>query len=696
ITIDGQFTIGEASQFRVRSSSGDGMVVARMGTVINNGFLILRSSGGNTIDGVALRNTGGNVTNQLSGEIRIENVQDGIVNEANGTFTNIGSLRFDVTGPDVEAIRRSSGTFSNTGTILGDARNISLSNTAIGGTLSPGRTAPGQITFNGSQAFLPGANLIIDVEGDGFEEADRMQVGGAINLNNLHLTVNVDYTPEEGDVVEIIGASVFAGDFASTTLPLGWSIVGGPSIRIVYTTPPTVLTWTGAVSSAWDNPANWDFPGVPTAEADVIIPDVNTNDPIIDNAITAACRSLVIEAGGVLVNSDGTLNISGALDTALIVAGELTNEAAGTIEVFAGGSMGIYVDISGDLTNNGRIVHDKFDFINGDFWQNAGIVINTGTLDLQQANGNVIENLAGGSFNNTGSVLIGADAGTESTIVTGPALKNSGQFRNESPGEIRMERLSVVALENASGATFTNNSLINIGQVSNAQLTNEIIVNNGVFDNFATINIDRLNFPLSAIVVGNEDQNAVFNNEGALNIGLASEFPLDPVAIVFCFATFTNAGELNIGDTDITGIRLEGSSAEFINSGQLRIGGSTTELVAGVLLETSATFENSPSGTIQIQGAQDGIRTNAGTSFINLGFLSFDAISDRAIEDSGMFSNGGTLAGNAPDIILNADLGGTLAPGFSPGTIAFADDQAFLPGTRLEMDVEGTGAGEAD
>ncbi|MEM9260651.1 MAG: T9SS type A sorting domain-containing protein, partial [Bacteroidota bacterium] len=86
----------------------------------------------------------------------------------------------------------------------------------------------------------------------------------------------------------------------------------------------------------------------------------------------------------------------------------------------------------------------------------------------------------------------------------------------------------------------------------------------------------------------------------------------------------------------------------------------------------------------------------AGTSFINLGFLSFEAISDRAIEDLGMFSNGGTLAGNAPGIVLTSDLGGTIAPGFSPGTIAFAEDQAFLPGTRLEMDVEGTGTGEAD
>ena len=358
--------------------------------------------------------------------------------------------------------------------------------------------------------------------------------------------------------------------------------------------------------------------------------------------------------------------------------------------------MGIYVATAGLLTNNGFVIHDDSEFVNGDFWQNAGTVINTEILDLQQANGNVIENLAGGSFNNSGSILIGTDITTEATIAIGPALKNSGQFINESSGEIRMDRLSVIALENSSGATFKNNSLINIGQVANAQLSNEIIVNNGIFDNFATINIDHLNFMASAIVVGNEDINAVFNNEDALNIGLSSDSPLDPDAIVFCFATFTNAGELNIGDTDKTGIRMQGSSAEFINTGQLRIGGSTAELIAGIVLEASATFENSPTGTTQIQSARDGIRINAGTNFINLGFLSFAAISDRAIEDLGMFSNGGTLAGNAPGIVLTSDLGGILAPGFSPGTIAFAEDQAFLPGTLLEMDVEGTGAGEAD
>ncbi|MEM6772577.1 MAG: hypothetical protein AAF597_18510, partial [Bacteroidota bacterium] len=397
---DGQFTIGEASQFRVRSSSGDGMVVASMGTVINNGFLILRSSGANTIDGVALRNSGGNITNQPSGTIRIENVQDGIVNEANGTFTNTGDLLFDISGPGTEAINRISGTFSNTGTILGDASNIILANSDIGGTFSPGQFTPGLISFTGSQGFLSGTTFVMDVEGTGAGEADRMQVGGALNLSTIDLTVNVNYTPTDGDVVEIITASVFTGDFASINLPVGWSVIVGASIRIRYETITTYI-WTGAVSSAWANPANWNVPAVPSPTIDVIIPEVSTNDPVIGSLTQAQCRSMVIESGGFVSIDDGRLDITNAQDTALIVAGELTNDS-GALEIFAAGSMGIYVASSGLLTNNGTVFHDKFDFINGDFWQNAGTVINTGTLDLQQANGNVIENLAGGSFNNTG------------------------------------------------------------------------------------------------------------------------------------------------------------------------------------------------------------------------------------------------------------------------------------------------------
>ncbi|MEL6393791.1 MAG: T9SS type A sorting domain-containing protein, partial [Bacteroidota bacterium] len=46
--------------------------------------------------------------------------------------------------------------------------------------------------------------------------------------------------------------------------------------------------------------------------------------------------------------------------------------------------------------------------------------------------------------------------------------------------------------------------------------------------------------------------------------------------------------------------------------------------------------------------------------------------------------------------VLSSNLGGTVAPGFSPGTISFDGNQVFQPSTVFEMDVDGIAVGEAD
>ncbi|HJW30044.1 MAG TPA: hypothetical protein VJ508_12470, partial [Saprospiraceae bacterium] len=56
---------------------------------------------------------------------------------------------------------------------------------------------------------------------------------------------------------------------------------------------PSVITWVGSISSEWNNPGNWSPHAVPTADQDVIIPDVIAPNqyPVVNNS-GLACRHL--------------------------------------------------------------------------------------------------------------------------------------------------------------------------------------------------------------------------------------------------------------------------------------------------------------------------------------------------------------------------------------------------------------------
>jgi hypothetical protein len=70
-------------------------------------------------------------------------------------------------------------------------------------------------------------------------------------------------------------------------------------------------TWTGTVSSAWDNASNWNSCGIPTIAKNVVIPDVSPSYfPII--TVAASCKTLKIQSGAtVTVGPTGSLTLQG-------------------------------------------------------------------------------------------------------------------------------------------------------------------------------------------------------------------------------------------------------------------------------------------------------------------------------------------------------------------------------------------------
>ncbi|MEL7376402.1 MAG: hypothetical protein AAFN65_05545, partial [Bacteroidota bacterium] len=71
----------------------------------------------------------------------------------------------------------------------------------------------------------------------------------------------------------------------------------GINTQFAFSTSSQTLTWTGTVSDDWYTAGNWNPQIVPDFNYSVIIPDVNTNDPVVSagSGVFAQCKSVVIE-----------------------------------------------------------------------------------------------------------------------------------------------------------------------------------------------------------------------------------------------------------------------------------------------------------------------------------------------------------------------------------------------------------------
>ncbi|MES2691197.1 MAG: T9SS type A sorting domain-containing protein, partial [Bacteroidota bacterium] len=79
-------------------------------------------------------------------------------------------------------------------------------------------------------------------------------------------------------------------------------------------------TWTGVVSNAWGNTANWSCPQVPTSSTNVIIPSGTPNSPVITDAQ---------QANNIIINTGATLTLNNA-NSLLRVSGDITGSGTFT------------------------------------------------------------------------------------------------------------------------------------------------------------------------------------------------------------------------------------------------------------------------------------------------------------------------------------------------------------------------------
>ncbi|WP_436489085.1 ice-binding family protein [Chitinophaga sp. ARDCPP14] len=290
-----------------------------------------------------------------------------------------------------------------------------------GETLFPG-------IYNLAAAGSVAATLTLDAQGNS-NELFIFQIGGAfttgagttVNLVNGASACNV-YWKVEGAIAmaastTMVGtlianngaASMAAGGILNGRMfsTLGALTMGPGAVTI----PVCVMggTWTGAVSTDWNNAGNWFNNAVPTSATNATIPSGAPRYPLL-NAGTGVVKNLTILSSASVTVTDGSLQIAGVINnggTLDVSAGTLrmTGTAVQTIpaNVFAGNQIR-------HLTIN----------------NNAGVILN-GTLQLSG-----VLLVSNGSLNTGGNLTL------MSTVTQTALIEGSGT--GEVVGNVTMQR----------------------------------------------------------------------------------------------------------------------------------------------------------------------------------------------------------------------------------------------------------------
>ena len=280
-------------------------------------------------------------------------------------------------------------------------------------------------------------------------------------------------------------------------------------------------TWTGASSTNWGTAANWNPSGVPGDADEVVINDV-TNDPVIASGTTATAGVIYVNSGARLtINSGGILLIRGAGGIGLATyTATVINNGVLRVETTSGGAVNAVSPITfgSVFTNNGllsfntnqrsveladqdqgggacTITNGTSGTINFSSNVTTGIItnrlgqrnlINNGTINFNGTN-DVLSFITGTvSLTNTGTINVNSGTGINNSVastITNQACGKinlfSGDFNNTNATTTNFGAIHIAGTLTRSGGSFTNNGVLNYGSLSGTITNNNgsVIVN---------------------------------------------------------------------------------------------------------------------------------------------------------------------------------------------------------------------------
>ena len=423
-----------------------------------------------------------------------------------------------------------------------------------------------------------------------------------------------------------------------------------------------------------DTPADFGHPPVVTAQNDINYTNNGT-----------------IKLWGSF-NNNGTINNNGTLtDTVQFI--DHNNNAGAVWNNNAGANMD---NGNGHLHNAAGAV-----FNNYGTYKNAGMVFNYGAI-TNHAGGyywNGVQTWNYNTFVNNGTYegWIYRNYGG-STTNNGTWIHHSGVVQNVAGATFNnngtMTTEGVAGIYN-EGGTFNNNARASITNAAGCTYRNKnggIFNNAGTITNSGTVNIESGTFNNTGTLTNNGTLSnfggATLNSSGTLTNNTGKTFTNG--------GTFTNTGSLNnAGTLNNTG-SLElasGSTYNFTggtinnnNNGTLilrrdfTLDGTTSGIVN---LNTGSTLQNyamltNPAGHTQVNNGT--FLNNSGGTFINNGTFT----TSTTFINNGRFQGTGTTNG---DVINN----GTIAPGNSIGTMNINSSYVHNAGATYEVEINGSG-----
>ncbi len=480
------------------------------------------------------------------------------------------------------------------------------------------------------------------------------------------------------------------------------------------------LTWNGSVSTSWSTAQNWTPNGAPSDITAVTIPDAATTDFDPELPLTASCKSILIQSGGILnAAEDAVFTVNGA-DYAWNNQGGTFN--AGNSEVIftnANASMG------GSTNFHHLTVHEDAVLIleNGTYLGITGAVNNAGPLRPVVRGASTVEYKG----NNQTVVVPNSNTNRYSTLIlSGSGTKTMPGSALQIVNDFTMAGTASATAGNA--ITFSGNVTLETGSTFNAaSYTHSVFgdwLNNGgtfipststlVFngDSLQTIG-SASGFSVHNLTISNAIRGVVHGAStdlslaGNLTVAEGAIFNLAENKLTSIAGALSNAGTIiteNSSSTPVpTGLTWGGTFEYAGTDAQTAVAGTFNNFVMSGVGGATA------SGNITVNGILD-LSTGNPTStkgILDMGSYTLDMGSDATTIGFGdvtgvvrrsSFSAGTPYSFGNQNTTITFSTGGTLptelsvktmigqAPSWKANAIERYNDMAITGGSNMVVD----------
>ena len=576
----------------------------------------------------------------------------------------------------------------------GAHRNFTISG-AISGTGSVQQLGSGVTTLTGANTYLGGTTFgagTLSVDAD----AKLGDAAGALSFN--------------GGALQVTGTS-----FTSTARTINWQAGGGGFDIADVNNTFTVNQALGGTGSLRKLGAGTlvltgtnTYAGNTTISAGTLrIGDGSTNGSIVGNVANSGTlafnRSDIVVFSGNITGATGVVQQIGTGTTILTGTssyGGGTTISAGVLQLGNGGTTG---SISGDVTNNGRLLINRSNGItlsgvisgNGSVEQIGGgtttlsgvntylggTTLTAGVLSVSaDANlGNVAGALTfnGGTLRVTGTTFtstartIDWQAGgggfnilaALNSFTVSQALGGPGGLAKSGPGT-----LVLTGTNTYSGGTTISAGVLQIG---NGGATGSIA---GDVANDGTLAFNRSNAMTFSGVIG---------GTGAVQ-QLGAGTTILTADNTYTGGTTISAGILQIGDGGASG----SIAGNVVNNATLAFN-RTGELAFSGVISGAGNLVKNGSGSVVLSGDSSAF---AGTTSITGGTLRVNGKLGGALAvGNGAVLGGNGTIGSGPGSAVSVGAGGAISPGNSIGTLTIAGNLTFAAGSIFQVEVAPAG-----